>query len=119
MNRMAIIGASLLIGASAFAADIVVKNLPYAEGTLYIAVLDGDKPIDQKAVAIEADSVSVPVDLSKYAGKEISVNAFQNLNYNQNLDMDQFGRPTEPCVMTTVKVNDCRCASYDIELRQY
>ena len=119
MNRIAIIGATLLVGTSAFAADIVVKNLPYAEGTLYIAVLDGDKPIDQKAVAIESDSVSVPVDLSKYAGKEVSVNAFQDLNDNQNLDMDQFGRPTEPCVMTTVKVNDCPCTTYDIELRQY
>ena len=119
MNRIAIIGASLLVSLTATAADIVVKNLPYAEGTLYIAVLDGDKPIDQQALAIEADSVSVPVDLSKYAGKEISVNAFQDLNDNQNLDMDQFGRPTEPCVMTTVKVSDCPCASYDIELRQY
>lgn len=119
MKKFAIIGASLLVGASAFAADIVIKNLPYTEGKLYIAVMDGNKPIDQKAIEVEADSIKIAVDLAEYVGKEVSVNAFQDLNDNQNLDMDQYGRPTEPCVMTTVKVKDCPCAAYDIELKQY
>lgn len=119
MKKFAIIGASLLMGTSAFAADIIIKNLPYSEGTLYIAVMDGNKPIDQKAIEVETDSVKIAVDLNQYVGKEVAVNAFQDLNDNQNLDMDQYGRPTEPCVMTSVTVKDCSCAAYEIELKQY
>ena len=87
---------------SAPACSIVFEQLPYAEGTLYVSVSDVDEAILLDAVEVQADSVAIPICLCKYHGKQLSVQAFQDLNDNSQLDFDNYGRPTEPCLQTTI-----------------
>ena len=80
---------------------ITFKELPYSEGTLYVAVEDDGKNVFMKGMEVEGDSVSFVVDLSGYDGKQLVIKAFQDLNDNRRLDMDTYGRPTEPCLQAT------------------
>lgn len=77
-------------------------ELPYAEGTIYVSVSEGDKNIVLSSVEIEADSVSMQACLCEYIGKNLSVKAFQDLNDNGQLDFDGYGRPTEPCLQAVL-----------------
>lgn len=79
------------------------SELPFAEGKLFVSVSCGDSTVLAKAVEIEADTLSIPADLTVYFGKELHVQAFQDLNGNDTLDFDNYGRPQEPCLQTTVK----------------
>lgn len=74
------------------------EELPYAEGTLYLSISEGENNVVLKAIEIEADSVSIPVCFCQYIGTPLSVNAFLDLNGNRQLDFDNYGRPTEPCL---------------------
>lgn len=74
------------------------EELPYAEGTLYLSISEGENNVVLKAIEIEADSASIPVCFCQYIGTPLSVNAFLDLNGNRQLDFDNYGRPTEPCL---------------------
>jgi len=55
---------------------------------------------------VEDTEMSIPVDFSNLTNLKVFVQAFQDLNENRNLDKDNFGRPTEPCLQTTLMPND-------------
>lgn len=78
--------------------SINFEQIPYVEGTLYVSVTEGENKVLLEAVEVENDTVSFPVCLCEYNGKTLSVNAFQDLNGNKQLDFDNYGRPTEPCL---------------------
>lgn len=97
---------------------IVFNEMPFSEGTLYVAVEDAGKSILMKAVEVEGESVSFDADLPTYDGKQLDVKAFQDLNGNGRLDMDAYGRPTEPCLQTTFTPAADRTI-YTFQLIQY
>lgn len=91
-------------------------NLPFIEGSLFVAVCDGDKILEGKVAEVESDKVDVEIDLSAYAGKKLGVKAFQDLNGNGDIDFDDFGRPVEPCLLGEMTVNG---EIHSFELMQY
>ncbi len=80
------------------------EELPFIEGKLYISVTCGDNNILLSATDVESETVTLPINLSDYVGKEIDIKAFQDLDDNHKLDFDSYGRPTEPCLQTKVTV---------------
>lgn len=78
------------------------EEIPYSEGTLYLSISEGENNILLKAVDVESDTVSIPVCFSQHIGKTLAVNAFLDLNDNRQLDFDNYGRPTEPCLRDQV-----------------
>lgn len=81
---------------------ISITDLPYTEGKLLLSISHGNERVIATIVEVESDTVNIPVDLSKYQGKELNIQAFQDLNGNNTLDFDTYGRPKEPCLRTTV-----------------
>lgn len=78
------------------------NELPYAEGTLLVSVTAGDRNILMEAIEVDSSSVSIPVDFTEFIGLELTVSAFQDLDDNRQLGFDNYGRPTEPCLKTTL-----------------
>lgn len=124
MKKLILLLAAITACASTFAGEccknsvIRFTELPFAEGTIYVSVSCGEESILQSAVEVESDTVSLPVDLSKWDGKKIEVKAFQDLNDNKTLDFDTYGRPLEPCLQTTTTV-DSKSPVLDLKLIQY
>ena len=75
-------------------------SLPYTEGMLYVSVSAGDNDILRKRIEVDEDRISIPIDFKAYYGMELGLKAFQDLNDNGRLDLDNYGRPTEPCLQT-------------------
>lgn len=94
------------------------NELPFEEGTLYVSIACDDKEINRKAVEVSDDIVTLPLNIGEYIGKEISVNAFQDLNENRELDFDSYGRPVEPCLRTKIMLEEGR-GEYELRLIQY
>lgn len=107
MKKLLIICALIAICVSAKAETpaykIILSELPYTEGTLYVSATCDDKEILKVAIEIEEDSVVIPVDFSKVMGKKISIQAFQDLNEDRRLNFDEYGRPSEPFLRTTIE----------------
>ena len=57
-------------------------DLPYAEGTLYIAVSCGGEHVMATAIEVSGDSIIIPLDLAGHDDKTVSIQAFQDLNSN-------------------------------------
>ncbi|MBD5356793.1 MAG: DUF2141 domain-containing protein [Bacteroides sp.] len=94
------------------------NNLPYAEGTLFVSAAYGDNEIFRKAIEIDSEAVVISVDLSGYVDKDISINAFQDLNENRALDFDSYGRPVEPCLRTKITPKEDK-GVYEFRMIQY
>lgn len=124
MRKIILILAATTACAAAFAEEccnnsvIRLAELPFVEGKLYVSVTCGQDNILQSAVEVESDTVTLPVDLSKWEGKEIEVKAFQDLNDNKTLDFDTYGRPQEPCLQTIATV-DSKNPVLEFKLVQY
>lgn len=122
MKKQILFTAMLVSSAVAIAKNpettMTFGELPYSEGTLYVSIEEEGKNILMKALEIDGDSVSFAADLSEYNGRKISVKAFQDLNDNKQLDMDAFGRPTEPCLKSTYTPAPDR-SGYNFRLVQY
>lgn len=94
-------------------------DLPYAEGTLYIAVSCGCEHVMATAIEVSGDSIIIPLDLAGHDDKTVSIQAFQDLNSNSTLDFDTYGRPQEPCLQTTLTPGSADDAIFDLKLIQY
>lgn len=79
---------------------IILSELPYTEGTIYVSATCGDKELLKVAIEVEEDSVTIPVDFSEAVGKEVSIRAFQDLDEDKQLKFDSYGRPAEPFLQT-------------------
>ena len=106
MKKLLLIFALIAICVSAKAEtpaySIIISELPYTEGTLYVSAICGDKELLKVAIEVEEDSVKIPVDFSKVIGKDISIRAFQDLDEDKQLKFDSYGRPAEPFLQTTI-----------------
>ncbi len=106
MKEFLSILAMTTISASAFAATpqhtIRFSELPFTEGTIYISATCGDRELIRSAIEVTEDCVSLDIDLSPVVGKEVSIQAFQDLDDNKRLDTDSYGRPTEPYLRTVI-----------------
>lgn len=113
--------AGALCGAAALtvgAETLSFVNLPFVEGTLFVAVCEGEKMLDGKIAEVKSDAVEVEIDLSAYEGKRLGIKAFQDLNGNGDIDFDDYGRPVEPCLLGEITV-DSATQRHEFELRQY
>lgn len=79
---------------------IILSELPYTEGTIYVSATCGDKELLKVAIEVEEDSVAIPVDFSESIGKEVMIRAFQDLDEDKQLNFDSYGRPAEPFLQT-------------------
>ena len=105
---------------STTAATLSFVNLPYAEGMLYLMVTAADKSVAMQRVEITSNEVAVQADFSNIPDSTVvNVMAFQDLNDNYNLDIDNYGRPTEPCINTQITLSSPRVDNYTFELTQY
>ena len=86
--------------AETLAYTIILRELPYIEGTIYISATCGDKELLKVAIGVEEDTVAIPVDLSESIGEEVSIRAFQDLDEDKQLKFDRYGRPAEPFLQT-------------------
>lgn len=124
MKKLILLLAAATVCAATFAAECCTSGafrfyeLPFAEGAIYVSVSCGEENILQSAVEVESDTVILPVDLTKWGGKNIEVKAFQDLNDNKTLDFDSYGRPQEPCLQTTATV-DSKNPVLEFKLIQY
>lgn len=104
MKKLLVIFALIAIYVSAKAETpaykIILSELPYTEGTVYVSATCGDKELLKVAIEVEEDSIVIPVDLSEAIGKEVSILAFQDLDDDKQLKFDSYGRPTEPFLQT-------------------
>lgn len=104
MKKLLLIFALIAISVSAKAEtpaySIIISELPYTEGTLYVSATCGEEELLKVAIEIEEDSVTIPVDFSKVIGKELSIRAFQDLDEDKQLKFDSYGRPAEPFLQT-------------------
>lgn len=80
--------------------SIILRELPYTEGTLYVSATCGDKELLKVAIEVEEDSIVIPIDFSEAVGKEVSIRAFQDLDEDKQLKFDSYGRPAEPFLQT-------------------
>lgn len=80
--------------------SIILRELPYTEGTIYVSATCGDKELLKVAIDVEEDSIVIPVDFSEVVGKEVSIRAFQDLDEDKQLKFDSYGRPAEPFLQT-------------------
>lgn len=100
------------------AQTIVITNLPYAEGKIYLAIADGNTTLEAKALDVESDSVTTHIDLTGHEGRQLMFQAFQDLNDNRTLDFDNYGRPTEPCLQEKIKISS-ETEKINLKLKQY
>lgn len=115
---LAFAGAVSMTVLAAEAASVVkVVNLPYAEGCLYISASQDGKQLLAKKLEVDSPTVTVEFDTPPTGDKDIALQAFQDLNGNGSLDFDSYGRPTEPCLRTTLPV--APDGRYTVELQQY
>lgn len=98
----ALIAICVSVKAKTPAYSIILSELPYTEGTIYVSATCGDKELLKVAIEIEEDSIVIPVDFSEAVGKEVSIRAFQDLNDDRQLNFDSYGRPSEPYLQTAV-----------------
>ena len=119
MKKLSSIIASVILATTAAAGQtIVITNLPYAEGKIYLAIADGNTTLEAKALDVESDSVTTHIDLTGHEGKELMFQAFQDLNDNHTLDFDNFGRPSEPCLQEKIKISP-KTQKISLTLKQY
>lgn len=104
MKKLLVIFALMAICVSAMAETpaytIILSELPYTEGTVYVSATCGDKELLKVAIEVEEDSIVIPVDFSGVIGKEVSIRVFQDLDEDKQLKFDSYGRPTEPFLQT-------------------
>ena len=121
MKKLLLIFALIAICVSAKAEtpaySIIISELPYTEGTLYISAICGDKELLKVAIEVEEDSVTIPVDFSKVIGKEVSIRAFQDLDDDKQLKFDSYGRPAEPFLQTTIVPQE-ELVKYELKLSE-
>lgn len=94
---------------------LTFTELPYPEGTLYVAVSAAGKQIAAQAVEISGDTAQITFE-QPANDKEIIIEAFQDLNDNKRLDFDTYGRPTEPCLKTSTTD---KATTINLQLMQY
>lgn len=119
MKKLSSIIASVILATTAAAGQtIVITNLPYAEGKIYLAIADGNTTLEARALDVESDSVTTHIDLTGHERKELMFQAFQDLNDNHTLDFDNFGRPSEPCLQEKIKISP-KTQKISLTLKQY
>lgn len=82
---------------------IVISDLPYTEGTLFISAKEGKQELLRAAVEVDSTTVVFAVDFSKVWGKQVFIQAFQDLNDDRQLNFDNYGRPAEPFLRTGIE----------------
>lgn len=82
--------------------SIILSDLPYTEGTIYVSATCGDKELLKVAIDVEEDSIVIPVDFSEVVGKEVLIRAFQDLDEDKQLKFDNYGRPAEPFLQVKI-----------------
>lgn len=112
---IATIASSPALHAEAETTRLTFTELPYQEGTLYVAVSASGKQIAAQAIEISGDTAQITFE-QPTSHKEIIIEAFQDLNDNKRLDFDTYGRPTEPCLKTSATA---KASTLNLQLLQY
>jgi uncharacterized protein (DUF2141 family) len=81
---------------------ITFEGISEIKGELFIGIYQKDnflrQPTHGKTVAVKGETVDVTFE--NLAHGEYAVSVFHDLNGNQQFDMDEYGAPAEPWVMS-------------------
>ncbi len=81
---------------------ISFEGISEQQGELFIGIYQKDnflrQPTTGKTIAVEGETVDVTFEDLAYG--EYAVSVFHDLNGNQQFDMDEYGAPAEPWVMS-------------------
>lgn len=81
---------------------LTFDNISQPKGELYIGIYEKDnflqQPIASKVLTVKAEDNQVTFE--DLAHGEYAISVYQDLNGNQQFDMDEYGRPSEPWVMS-------------------
>ena len=120
LSSIIIAAIAAVCGGTTSAETLSFVNLPYAEGTLYVMVTAADRSLAMQRSPITSGVININADFSSVPDSTlVNVMAFQDLNDNYNLDLDNYGRPTEPCINTQISLSSPRTDKYTFELTQY
>ena len=107
MRTLIIITLNLFMSLTAFAQEntnltINFEGFVEAEGELFIGVYEKDnflgQPFQTKTLVVKADENQVTFE--NLPKGEYAVSVYHDLNGNEQFDMDEYGRPVEPWVMS-------------------
>lgn len=96
---------------------VIVNGVEELEGSVLLCVGEMNSHnsyTDMKS----ADDYEIIFSFKSVAYGEYPVQAFQDMNSNFTLDMDEYGRPLEPCVATKAELDE-KNNVVTIELKKY
>lgn len=97
--------------------DVTIRaiDLPQCHGMLFIQITSGDV---QRFAALPVDTYDVTATIIDVPDGKVKIAAFQDLNDNNNLDLNEMGIPSEPCLQTEAEVSS-KNNIIDIILQEY
>lgn len=107
MKTLICVACNLFLALNVFAQDqgdliITFDGISEQKGELFIGIYEKDnflrKPTIGKTIAVNPTNNQVTFENLDHGQYAVSV--FQDLNGNKQFDMDQYGRPAEPWVMS-------------------
>lgn len=102
---------------SSRATDVTIHaiDLPQDSGMLFIQITSGET---QRFAAVEVTGYDMTCTIADVPDGKVQIAAFQDLNANNNLDLNEMGIPTEPCLQMGAEVSPDN-AVINITLQQY
>lgn len=103
---------------NSFDLKINVSGITELEGNLLICIGDMSVPQAVKGDMRAVDDYEMTFSFDNVEYGEIPVNVFQDLNGNNNLDFDEWGRPVEPCFSEKLQFSE-KNNVLSVELKEY
>jgi len=107
MKTLSIIAVTLLMTCLTHAQDkghltVSFDQISQNKGELYIGVFEKDNFLRQPKIGktLKVSQKNNQVIFENLPHGEYAISVFQDLNANQQFDMDEYGRPAEPWVMS-------------------
>lgn len=111
----ALFATTVAFGAQSTDVTIRAIDLPNDQGTLFIQITSGDI---QRFAALPIDSYDMTTVIADVPDGKVQIAAFQDLNGNNNLDINEMGIPSEPCLQMATDVSP-KNNIIDITLQEY
>lgn len=97
---------------------VKIVGISDLEGKLFIGVGDMTKPQQMKGAVLDVEDYEMGITFEGVEFGNTSINVFQDMNGNNQLDFGDFGKPAEPCATQNITF-DKENTSFEIELKKY
>lgn len=97
---------------------VKIVGISDLDGKLFIGVGDMSKPQQMKGAVLDVEDYEMGITFEGVEFGNTSINVFQDMNGNNQLDFGDFGRPAEPCATQNITF-DKENILFEIELKKY